>query len=113
MIDLASYRTDSRTSKFWVTPSNEIIQLTTFHYQYFSDPVLAQRYGVPFDTEIPTRLAALRVGFVRGNYERNGGRLTIESMRFNRALRKLIDELVLFNCEALDQVRMTIIGLRR
>ena len=106
MINLTGYRTDRRTSKFWITPQNDLVALDCWHYEYFRDPAIADKYGVPFGPEVPTRLAALRVGFVRGNYERNGGLLTLETMRRDRPLRKLIDALVLANAEALDMVRL-------
>jgi hypothetical protein len=106
MIDLTRFRTDSRTSKFWITPENATVALDCWHYEYFRDPAISRKYGVPFGPEVPTRLAALRVGFVRGNYERNGARLTLETMRHDRLLRKLIDALVLANADALDLVRL-------
>ena len=106
MIDLTSFRTDSRTSKFWITPENATVPLDCWHYEYFRDPAISRQYGVPFGPEVPTRLAALRVGFVRGNYERHGGLLTLETMRRDRPLRKLIDAMVLANADALDLVRL-------
>jgi hypothetical protein len=42
----------------------------------------------------------------QGNYERNGGLLTLETMRRDRPLRKLIDALVLANADAIDIVRL-------
>jgi hypothetical protein len=97
-------KTTPETSKMWITPApeNEIIPLRTFHYEYFADPAIAARYGVEYGTEEPTRLAALRVGFVRINYERNGGVVTIESMRWDRALRNLVDRLLFENEDAID-----------
>ena len=100
--------TNRKTKKFWITPApeNEFMPLSTFHYQYFQNPMLSEKYGVPFQDEETTRLNALRVGFVRINFEVNGGRLTGETMRWDRVLRKLINAFVLTNAEEIDLARI-------
>lgn len=105
--NLIEFMTNRKTKKLWITPApaNEIIPLSTFHYQYFQNPMISEKYGVLFRDEETTRLDALRVGFVRINYEVNGGRLTGETMRWDRTLRKLIDAFVLTNAEEIDLVR--------
>jgi hypothetical protein len=108
-LDLGSHRTSRGGAKFWIDPQDRVIPLLSLHYEFFRDRATAERCNVPFSGEIATRLAALRVGFVRGNYELNGGLLVLESMRHDRALRTLVDEIVLSNRDALDQVRMTIL----
>jgi hypothetical protein len=75
------------------------------HYDYFRNPGISERYGVAFGEEIPTRLKALRVGFVRVNYRLNGGFMTMESMRWTRFLHELINRFVLANAEQLDLVQ--------
>ena len=106
LIDLRVYRTSRFTAKFWIDPQNEIIPLKTLHFEYFRDPKVALAHGVTLSNEVCTRLSALRVGFVRGNYQVNGGLLTLETMRRDRLLRKLIDAVVLANADALDMVRL-------
>ena len=67
------FPTTPEASKAWINPENEIIPLRTWHYEYFRDhPQIAAKYGVVFRDEETTRLVALRVGFVRVNYERQG-----------------------------------------
>ena len=75
------FTTTPSESKVWITPENDLVPLGCWHYEYFHDPKISQKYGVIFGEENPTRLAALRVGFVRVNYERNGGKATIETIR--------------------------------
>ena len=107
MPKLKDIPTTRRTSKLWITPENEVVPLRTWHYEYFRDhPQIAAKYGVVFRDEQTTRLDALRVGFVRVNYERNGGLVTIETIRWDRQLRNLIDGLILENEDALDMVRI-------
>jgi hypothetical protein len=106
MLKFSEFKTTPKTSKIWITPENNPVALHCWHYEYFRDPTLAQRYGIVFGDEIPTRLAALRVGFVRGNYERNGGLLTIEAMRRDPPLHQVLDALVLANADALDSVKL-------
>jgi hypothetical protein len=110
MLSLTAFRSTLSTSKLWISPDNKVVPLMgCWHYEYFRDPQIAEKYGVPFGAEIPTRLAALRVGFVRVNYERNGGLLTIESMRFDPLLAVLMDDLVLANADAIDRVRLHLV----
>ena len=53
---------------------------------------------------------ALRVGFVRVNYEVNGGVLTLETMRWDRKLRNLVNALVLENADAIDMARTNLLA---
>jgi len=102
----SDFKTTPDSKKMWITPEPEnlVIPLSTFHYQYFADPAIAARYGVEYGAEDPTRLAALRVGFVRVNYEINHAKVTVETMRWNRVLRKLIDSLLFENEDSIDSV---------
>ena len=103
------FRTTPKNCKAWINPENEIIPLNSFHFEYFRDfPQIAAKYGVKFRDEQTTRLDALRVGFVRVNYERNGGEVIIESMRWNRALRNLLDSLIFENEDSIDFARIRI-----
>jgi hypothetical protein len=103
--------TNRKTRKWWITPENEIILLNSWHYEYFRPPAISQKYGVIFRDEEPTRLDALRVGFVRMNYELKGGCLTIETMRWDRSLRKVVDGFVLEHADAIDMARIHRINL--
>jgi hypothetical protein len=110
MPKFSDFPTTPEASKAWINPENEIIPLRTWHYEYFRDhPQIAAKYGVVFRDEETTRLDALRVGFARVNYERQGGHLIVESMRWNRALRNLIDGLIFQNEDAIDFARIRIL----
>ena len=106
----AEFMTTRKTRKLWITPENHIIPLSAWHFEYFRDPKISTKYGVIFRDEENTRLDALRVGFVRINYEVNGGRLTIETMRWDRALRELTNSLILANADAIDVAHLHLIN---
>ena len=77
---IKDFRTTPFTSKMWIDPTGRIIPLSTYHYKYFRDnPGEAAKYEIVYVEEIPTRLAALQKGFIRANYERKNGKLTIEA----------------------------------
>ena len=101
-----AHRTDRFTSKFWITPDNVFVPLATWHFQYFANPTISARWAVPFGPEDPTRLAALGVGFLRVNYELRGGKLALETIRWDKELQKLTTELVLANADAIDVVHL-------
>jgi len=107
---LNEFTTTRFTSKMWIDPENQLVALHSWHYEYFRDhPKVAEKYGVAFEDEEKTRLAALRVGFIRMNYEKNGGFLTIETMRWDPALRALVDRFIDDNIEALDHMRINLL----
>ena len=107
---LANVLTNRKSKKLWITPEDEIIPLRSWHYEFFRDPVTSRKYGVIFRDEENTRLDALRVGFVRVNYEVNGGVLTLETMRWDRKLRNLVNALVLENVDAIDMARTNLLA---
>src|ERR1700679_2215806 len=78
---LASYISDKLTSKAWISPTGSLIPLpSSWHWDYFrNNPEVATTYGIEVTDEQGTRMAALAVGFIRVNYERNTGTLTVES----------------------------------
>lgn len=102
--------TSRDTRKLWISPENVIVPLTTLHFHYFGDPAVALKYNIECQSEILTRLAALRVGFVRINYTLNQGKVTIESMRWNRTLRNLIDQLLFVNADLIDIAQINILN---
>ena len=104
------FTTARLTSKMWIDPENGLIPLHTWHHEYFRDhPEIAEKYGIPFEDEDKTRLAALRVGFIRINYEINGGFLEMDTMRWDPVLRVLVDQFIDDNIEALDHTRINLL----
>lgn len=107
---LAKNVMNRKTRKWWISPENEVIPLTTLHYEYFRNPIVSEKYGVPCRDEVNTRLDALRVGFLRINYELNGGHLTLETMRWDRNLRKVVDKFILDNAESIDVAHLHLLN---
>ncbi len=102
---LKDLRTTRFTAKMWIDPTGKVVPLLTWHYEYFRDhPGEAEKYGVSFADEITTRLEALRKGFIRVNYERNGGMLTIEAgaKGWTQPAIDVIFMLIAVNREAID-----------
>jgi hypothetical protein len=105
-----SYRTTRHTTKAWITPQNTYIPLGGWHWEFFRDVAISARYGVTFEAEQPTRLAALRVGFIRVNYEVNGGRLVVETMRWDQPARMAVEALIAANRDSIDNFEIRILS---
>jgi hypothetical protein len=110
--DLLVVQTTRFEAKLWVSPRNEFVSLRSLHFEYFRDQGVSEAYGIPLTDETSTRLAALSVGFVRVNYRRNGGLLTVETMRWDASLARTIDHLIAHNRAALDRVRFRLVDGR-
>jgi hypothetical protein len=112
-IKIKDLRTTASTAKMWIAPTGNVIPLLTYHYEYFRDhPGEAVRYGVHFADEITTRLEALRKGFVRVNYERKMGRLTIEAgaKGWTHPAIDVIFMLIAVNREAIDCLNIAVLS---
>jgi len=110
---LKDFRTTPATAKMWIDPTGKVIPLLTFHYEYFRDnPGEAAKYGIVYGEEDPTRLAALRKGFIRVNYERNGGMLTIEAgaKGWTQPAIDVIFMLIAVNREAIDCLKIAVLS---
>lgn len=103
---VSSYRTTRFTTKLWITPSNAFVPLACWHWEYFQDATISIRYRVNFEAEQPTRLAALRRGFIRVNYRVNGGWLTVETMRWDRGARAAVGALITANRDSIDNLEI-------
>lgn len=79
---VADYRTDTRTSKMWVTPKGEVINLTggMWHHNFVQQNAKKYKIKLAHKGE-DMRLDAINVGWFRVNYETNSGDLTIEGKR--------------------------------
>jgi hypothetical protein len=104
---LADFCTDRTCSQLWITPENKMVhQPHCFRNEFFRDPAVAQNYGVAFADDESTRFAALNAGFVRIKYRFNGGFAIMETFRWDRPLRELIDRWIMENEASLDLVRI-------
>ncbi|MDB6175058.1 MAG: hypothetical protein JWL59_4369 [Chthoniobacteraceae bacterium] len=108
------YRTDALCSKAWILPDLIIIPLKQMHFRWILEHhvMLSQRYQIDFSglpaEEQPVRLHALNHGFVRVNYERNRGRLTVEANTafLGLDLQNVIAGLITGNIDLIDNVRV-------
>ena len=106
-------RTTPFTAKMWIDPSGKVVPLLTYHYEYFRDyPGEAEKYGVSFADETSTRLEALRKGFIRVNYERKTGKLTIEAgaKGWTQPAIDVIFMLIAVNREAIDCLNIAVLS---
>ena len=115
---LASYATDTRTSKMWILPDGRAAALSVWHFQWLlMNPEVAKRFGVPLDRlpqeETPIRIAALRAGFARLNYEHKNGTLTVEvsADEFSSAVKDSLVAVVLQNRKDVYIIRVNLIRL--
>jgi hypothetical protein len=80
----STFKTTSTTTKLWILPDGSPVALDCFHYQWLlQNREQVRQFGFDVESvkqeEQPLRLAALRYGFRRVNYEHPTGRLTVEA----------------------------------
>lgn len=105
-------------SKAWILPNGEIHQLGgQWHHAWLADNADVQtRYSLaipPFtgtDSEL-VRESALKKGFVRVNYSRNRGALTIEARQKDwRKHKPAIEKLVDANVSEIDSIVVSLLN---
>jgi hypothetical protein len=113
---VSSYKTDELTSKMWILPDGKPISLNQWHYRWLqSNPKTAMKYGLDMkklpDEEQPVRIAALKNGFFRVNYERNTGSMTIEglSSKFHKKIKDAIFVIAIDNLESIDRLKLNLL----
>jgi len=80
---LGAYDSGGLTSKMWLLPDGELVPISEQHYTWLkANPDICRKFGLALsrvpDDDTAIRLAALRRGFVRINYTRDGT-LTVEA----------------------------------
>lgn len=114
MKSLTSYKSDKLTAKMWILPDGSVKSISGWHYQWIIDnrEELSRKYGLKTD-DIPAsywsnsadeqviRIAAVKSGFFRVNYEIRNGALTIEGCanKFGKRIKDAIFMLVMENME--------------
>ena len=113
---LNSYTTDKLTAKMWIFPDGKVQSLNLWHYRWLqANPKVAAKYGLNVaklpDEEQPVRLAALKVGFVRVNYELRDGTITIESnvRHWTSKIKDSVFMLVADNVESIYNIRISLL----
>lgn len=112
---VSSYKTDTLTSKMWILPDGKPVSLKEWHYRWLqSNPKIALKYGLDMkklpDEEQPVRVAALKHGFFRVNYEHNTGTITIEGIaaKMHKKIKDAIFVIAIDNLESIDRLRINL-----
>lgn len=110
MKPLSSYNSDKLTAKMWIFPDGKVKSISGWHYQFImnNSEKFAVKYGINVahipatpENEQPIRIAAIKAGFFRVNYEIRSGALTIEGLgsKFHKKIKDAIFMLVMDNME--------------
>lgn len=113
---LAAYKTDKLTSKMWILPDGDIVSLDQWHYRWIlSNKARVAKFGLDTtnlpDDEMPVRIAAIKSGFFRVNYEHNHGTLVVEGLRtkFSRLIRSAVFKIAMDNIGMIDRLKVTLV----
>jgi hypothetical protein len=109
----SEYRTDRQTSKMWLMPTGELVPLTVWHFQWLLDhPDVTRKYRIEIGGDTSTRFSALKAGFVRINYERGSGTLTVEvhTKGWTEEVKERIFMLVVDNGPSLDHFQINVLN---
>jgi len=111
----ADYKTTPLTAKMWILPDGKTVALNAWHYQWLLDnPAVAAKYGLDLSgvpkEEAPVRIAAIKKGFFRVNFEYKTGQLTIEGVRRNYTtkIKDAIFVLLMDNVKSIDRFKLTL-----
>lgn len=114
---VASHKTDLLTSKMWILPDGKPVSLDQWHYRWLqNNPKIALKYGLDVktlpDEEQPVRVAALKKGFFRVNYEYNSGTITIEglSSKYHKKIKDAIFVIAIDNIRSIDRMKLTLMN---
>jgi hypothetical protein len=108
----SDYRTDRQTSKMWLMPTGELVPLTVWHFQWLlNHPDVTRKYRIEIGDDTSTRFSALKAGFVRINYERGSGTLTVEAHTkgWTEGAKDRIFMLILYNSPSIDHIRVRVL----
>jgi hypothetical protein len=119
----ASSRTDKLTSKMWILPDGTAKNISGWHYQWILDnrDKLQEKYGLDIshlpaeyyantgkETEI--RIAAIKSGFIRVNYEIRNGNLTLEGLasKYTKKIKDTVFMLILDNINDIGTININL-----
>lgn len=94
-------------SKAWILPDGTPVQLGgKWHHEWLNEN--GEQYGIKTGADDPSaRTEALKKGFARMNYARNGGQLTVEARAADWAkLKPSIQQFVETNIDQIDNLRV-------
>lgn len=108
MKSLTSYKSDQLTAKMWILPDGSVKSISGWHYKWIinNKDELTRKYNLKLDipesdyeNEQIVRIATIKNGFFRVNYEVRNGSLTIEGLanKFGKRIKDAIFMLVMEN----------------
>ena len=113
---LAAYKTDKLTSKMWILPDGDIVSLDQWHYRWIlGNKSRVAKFGLDTtdlpDDERPVRIAALKKGFFRVNYEHNRGNIIIEGLKskFSGGAKRAVFKIAMDNIDMIDRMKLTLV----
>ncbi len=113
---LAAYKTDALTSKMWILPDGDIVSLDSWHYRWIlANPKRVAKFGLDTttlpDDEQSVRIAAIKRGFFRVNYEHRAGQLVIEGCRsrYGRDVKNAVFKIFIDNLKMIDRAKITLV----
>ena len=115
MKNVSTYKTDALTSKMWILPDGKVVSLGEWHYRWvMANKARLAKYGLDVtklpDDETAVRVASIKAGLFRVNYEHGNGSITIEGLKNkkNRLVKDAIFVIVMENLNAIDRVKITL-----
>ena len=117
MQTFASHKTDRLTSKMWILPDGVPVSLDQWHYRWIlANKTRVAKFGLD-TTELPddeqtVRIAALKKGFFRVNYEINNGALTVEGIdtKYNKKIKDALFMIVMNNLNRIDRINLILVN---
>ena len=117
MQTFAAHKTDRLTSKMWILPDGVPVSLDQWHYRWIlANKSRVAKYGLDTtdlpDDEQTVRIAALKKGFFRVNYEINNGALTVEGLsdRYSKKVKDALFMIVMNNLGRIDRINLVLVN---
>jgi hypothetical protein len=111
----SDYLSHALTSKMWILPDGIAVSTRTLHFRWLQmNPVRVLTWGLDVaslpDNEQLVRMAAVKRGFFRVNFEHRSGLLVCEGLKshFSPLIRWVLLQIVRLNQEAVMRLRLTL-----
>jgi hypothetical protein len=115
MKKVSNYKSDPLTSKMWILPNGKPVSLDTWHYRWvLANKTLMAKFGLDVsklpDDESVVRIAALKKGLFRVNYEHTNGTITFEGLKSkkNKYIKDAIFVIIMDNLKSIDRVKLNL-----
>jgi len=111
LVPLCRHHSDRYSAKAWVLPDGTGLSLDRWHFEWIlANQPIGESFGIDFTTlprdEEFVRIAAVKAGFFRVNYEYRNSLLTIEGLasRLDTPVREALELILLESLDALGGV---------